>query len=205
MAHVRERHWKRRTSYQVRWRDDDGRGNSRTFDAPEPAQEFAASIPDRARARGRRRGPKPIDVRVRIERMSVVDPETGCWVWRGRPTNVGYGQMTVRTQDGMRTISAHRVSYETFVGPIPDGLVIDHLCRVRLCVNPVHLEPVTMRENTMRSPIAIGATNAAKTHCPQGHAYDEENTVWQIHRNGTTRGRLCRQCQRDRSRQSVSS
>lgn len=77
--------------------------------------------------------------------------------------------------------------YEAFVGPIPDGLQIDHLCRVRHCVNPAHLEPVTIAENVRR-----GA--AAQTHCKYGHEYTPENTV--IHHGG----RECRTCNRIRSR-----
>lgn len=131
---------------------------------------------------------KPGPVTKRIERMTKVD-DHGCWIWQGAPTNAGYGAMTIA--QGRKP--AHRVSYETYVGPIPDGLVIDHLCRVRMCVNPAHLEAVTQRENVMRSPIAIGALNAAKTHCPQGHEYTPENTTV-FRKLPNTTGRRCKTC-----------
>ena len=75
-------------------------------------------------------------------------------------------------------------------GPIPEGLTLDHLCRVRACVNPAHLEPVTLRENTLRSPSAPTAINARKTECLRGHAFTPENT-W-VHRSR----RCCRECKR---------
>lgn len=119
--------------------------------------------------------------------------ENGCWLWTGRKNNVGYGSMTMQTPEGPRARGVHRVAYEHYVGPIPAGKQIDHLCRVRLCFNPEHLEPVTPRENVMRSPVALAALNAAKTHCPQGHAYTPENTYHQ-----KAGGRLCRTCQLSR-------
>lgn len=75
-----------------------------------------------------------------------------CWRWMGSATTVGYGQMWV---DRGRTTLAHRYSYETMVGPVPDGLHLDHLCMNKLCVNPAHLEPVTPRENTLRYLAAV--------------------------------------------------
>jgi hypothetical protein len=71
-----------------------------------------------------------------------------------------------------RNTSAHRVIYELLVGPIPAGLTIDHLCRNRACVNPAHMEPVTLRENILRSPSSATAVNARRTQCPRGHEYD---------------------------------
>lgn len=72
--------------------------------------------------------------------------EGGCWIWKNSPAGNGYGRISVNN-----TLQyAHRVSYELHIGPIPDGLTIDHLCRVQMCVNPAHLEPVTLAENTRR-------------------------------------------------------
>jgi hypothetical protein len=83
----------------------------------------------------------------KVDRFLDGRPEGECWPWRGVRTMHGYGSVTL---DG-RAVVAHRASYETFVGPIPEGLEIDHLCRVRECVNPEHLEPVTHEVNMQRA------------------------------------------------------
>ncbi|MFJ3170616.1 HNH endonuclease signature motif containing protein [Streptomyces roseus] len=111
---------------------------------------------------------------------------SGCWIWTAGLSPDGYGKFS----SGGRYVRAHRLAYSTLIGPIPPGLHLDHLCRVRRCVNPAHLEPVTHRENILRGA-TLPAANAAKTHCPQGHAYDEANT----HREPDGR-RRCRICQR---------
>jgi hypothetical protein len=89
---------------------------------------------------------------------------------------------------------AHRVSYELLVGPIPQGLQLDHLCRNRRCINPAHLEPVTSRENTMRGE-TVAAANASRDHCPSGHPYSDSNTI-ALGKGG----RKCRECDRTRGR-----
>jgi hypothetical protein len=110
----------------------------------------------------------------------------GCWFWEGPVTSDGrYGNMKV-TRLGEQM--AHRVSYIVFVGPIPDGLTIDHLCGNTRCVNPAHLEAVTMRENIMRGA-GVGALNARKTRCMRGHEFTDANTYrFPDGRRG------CRQC-----------
>jgi len=115
---------------------------------------------------------------------------TGCWLWSGSTTPGGYGRIVA----GGRKRYAHRVSYELAYGPIQEGLQIDHLCRVTICINPEHMEAVTNRENVLRGN-TFAAHNVAKTHCPLGHAYDEANTTRD---NGK---RKCRTCLRKRSRE----
>ena len=122
---------------------------------------------------------KPIEDRFwnRVRRSS----EDECWVWTGattggHPPDLRYGSMGAYRADGSRSsILVHRLAYELQVGPIPAGMTIDHLCRNPLCVNPRHLEAVTMAENLRRGN-GFSALNSRKTHCPKGHPYDEANT-----------------------------
>lgn len=124
--------------------------------------------------------------------LSKVDKTETCWLWGGWVNKQGYGMFLANG----KYIGAHRVSYELFVGSIPDGLVMDHLCRVHSCVNPAHLEAVTSRENTMRG-MGPGAQAAQKTHCKNGHEFNEKNTRYYIdkkkQRNNIPR-RRCRAC-----------
>ncbi len=94
-------------------------------------------------------------------------PESGCWYWGGHLDRDGYAKIHVKDRPAM----AHAVAYRLFVGPVPEGKILDHTCRNRECVNPAHQEPVTSRENTMRSPIAPAAVNARMTHCKRGHEF----------------------------------
>ena len=91
----------------------------------------------------------------------------GCWEWTGSKGSCGYGHMRVSG----RTVSVHRIAYNELVGPIPDGLTLDHLCRNRWCVNPEHLEPVTNRENVLRG-VNPPAQNHRKQKCLKGHPFD---------------------------------
>lgn len=101
-----------------------------------------------------------------------------CWLWTATLNSRGYSQFQYDHRVGL----GHRFAYELLVGPIPDGLQIDHLCRTPACVNPAHLEPVTNRENSRRG------YRATKTHCPQGHPYSGDNLI--IRHSG----RSCRIC-----------
>lgn len=123
----------------------------------------------------------------RLMEKVVVDP-SGCWLFTGARAS-GYGRISKGGHSG-GIAPAHRVVYEALVGPIPDGLQLDHLCRVRHCVNPAHLEPVTPRENLLRGE-TLTSQHAAKTHCVNGHALSSENV--RMTREGSRR---CRTCER---------
>ena len=126
-----------------------------------------------------------ISLRDRLLAKAIINPETGCWEWTANRSQDGYGRIKVSG----RKVKAHRVSYELTYGPIPEGLQIDHLCRVRCCINPAHLEAVTSRENMRR-----GRGKSLKTHCIRGHEYTPENTY--INPKGH---RHCRTCLRHHS------
>lgn len=119
-----------------------------------------------------------------LRRIVVTDDD--CWRWTGVVAH-RYGRIQI---DG-KGQTTHRVTYEHFVGPVPPGLELDHLCRNTLCVNPSHLEPVTHAENIRRGDLALGIRSAA-THCKQGHEFTPENTVPR-YRNGSVH-RRCRKC-----------
>lgn len=90
-------------------------------------------------------------VRERLLSRLIIEPESGCLLWVGRVDACGYGRINAQSFNGIkRPQEVHRVAYEMFVGPIPAGLEIDHLCRVRHCASPAHLEPVTRAENNRR-------------------------------------------------------
>jgi len=121
---------------------------------------------------------------------SKVDVSGDCWEWTAGTTRGEYGKF----MDGdRRTVRAHRWAWNHLVGPIPEGLTLDHLCRNGLCVNPDHLEPVDIQTNTLRG-YGPSAQNAAKTHCPKGHLFDDANTYHVADR------RSCRECRRRQSR-----
>jgi hypothetical protein len=113
---------------------------------------------------------EPHGVRARLERLSIPEPNTGCFLWLGSVTRRGYATMTLNR----KTQLAHRIAYEAVYGSIPEGLHIDHRCRVRCCINPAHLEAVTITENNRRA-FAVAAPRPLKTHCKQGHPFSGDN------------------------------
>lgn len=130
------------------------------------------------------------------ERASAIDRYTrfwsrveitgDCWIWQGKHNGLGYGQFFVHG----RHVYAHRYAYEELIGPIPEGLELDHLCRNPSCVRPDHLEAVDHRTNIRRgNSMFTGWWNKRKTHCPRGHPYDERNTY--VDKRGI---RSCRKC-----------
>lgn len=123
---------------------------------------------------------------ARIWRKIMPCAASGCWLWTGATLPGGYGS-TALVGVPNRSQLAHRLVYSTLVGLIPEGLQLDHRCRVRCCCNPDHLEPVTQAENIRRGE--SWRTNGDKTHCPKGHAYAGDNL--KIVKGG---GRECREC-----------
>lgn len=139
----------------------------------------------------KRNGPHPVPVAERIQRNIMI--VGGCWIWIGATTKGGYGVMNV----GGRMTCAHRASYETSVGPIAQGLTIDHLCRFPPCVNPAHLEAVTMAENNRRG-FSRSAMQARQTNCPKcGGDYTSYQT---LRRGRTVNYRRCLHCNRENGR-----
>ncbi len=146
---------------------------------------------------------KKLSLGVKFWRHVFIDSsvENSCWVWVGCICR-GYGHF-VTSQQPTVIVKAHRFSYESLVGKIPDGLTIDHLCRNKACVNPNHLEPVTMRINVLRGT-SIVANNAAKKQCDHGHSFDKKNTY--VYKSGPRKGaRKCRTCERIRMQKTRSS
>ena len=142
----------------------------------------------RLMARGTTDDPRPT---AEARFWPFVDKTATCWLWTGAQNGRGYGQFW----DGSKKVYAHRFAYELLVGPIPDGLELDHVaalgCVNRHCVNPAHLEPVTHAVNTLRGG-TIARRRSEQTHCIHGHPFDETNTC--IAKDGT---RYCRRCKAD--------
>lgn len=134
---------------------------------------------------------KTLEPIQRFQPKIKIDPLTFCWEWIAGKFRQGYGMFHLNGKD----IGAHRFAYEYWKGKIPNELEIDHLCNNKKCVNPSHLEIVTHLENMNRAIIPKGrySKEGRKTHCPQGHEYNEENT--RIYRNM----RYCKKCNKNRS------
>jgi HNH endonuclease len=126
---------------------------------------------------------------------SKVVKNDGCWQWLGFVDKAGYARLRGEGSNSA-VLYAHRLSYELYVGPIPDGLTIDHLCRNRACVNPAHLEPVTNAENLRRGVWTKKRGPTRQTHCGNGHERTPENA--QYKRDG--RYAFCKVCRRDTRR-----
>jgi hypothetical protein len=146
------------------------------------------------------------EIRATLARWSMPEPNSGCWIWLRSVDTSGYGRLFI----DKKQVSAHRTAYEVYIGPIPEGKEIDHLCRVRCCINPVHLEPVTDRENALRGN--GGMFQASKTHCPQGHPLIAGNlragprrACLTCHREREARRRMCHSDSRSESRRTAES
>ena len=124
-----------------------------------------------------------------------VEQTETCWYWHGVVGTRGYGVIQGQYQGQHRLFFVHRYSYMLHIGEIPETLTIDHLCRNKLCVNPLHLEAVTRWENVRRGDTVTGK-NVRKTHCMHGHPFDETNTYYTF--AGT---RICKTCARRRDKE----
>lgn len=128
---------------------------------------------------------------VKVRFWSKVNKTESCWLWTGSKHSSGYGYISI---DGKLTLT-HRVSYELLVGLIPEGLVLDHSCHVRNCVNPSHLEPVTIEENSRRQlPHLRPKTYKKRDSCRRGHVFSTENSY--IRPDGKRDCKLCKRVNR---------
>ena len=127
--------------------------------------------------------------RLSVNDLYEPEPNSGCWLWTGVTDSWGYGRAG-------RAGMAHRVFYERIVGAIPKGLTLDHKCRVRCCVNPDHLEPVTLRENLRRGS-GFPGLNARKTHCRLGHDLSDPRVLY-LTPTGKRNCRICRRAAAER-------
>ncbi len=136
--------------------------------------------------------PHPKQTAATIYARCVELPWSGCWIWMGR-LNKGYPKLSFEN----KTCGGHRVLYEMLIGPIPEGLTLDHLCKIPCCVNPAHLEPVTLSVNMKRADRTGmgGYAQRKRTKCIHGHLFNDENTYWDKHGY-----RSCKTCQRERER-----
>lgn len=132
-----------------------------------------------------------MELNSRMARLTDQRGHEDCWPWLGNIALTGYGRISI----GNRLQYAHRIAYTLAKGPILGGLTIDHLCRNRACVNPAHLEMVTLSENIRRAGLhGIAAIHAVKDTCPQGHPYDG------LYVHSGRRQRTCRTCAREANR-----
>lgn len=128
-----------------------------------------------------------------FEKYVMPVTESGCWLWLGYVSENGYGRFSPRWK--MAPLYAHRISYEIHKGQIPEGLVVDHLCRVRCCVNPDHLEVVSQHKNLQRGNGTSKINHQFKTHCKRGHEF----TNGSFYLRGRTR--ICLICDRARNKE----
>lgn len=138
----------------------------------------------------------PLDLDLLMAKVKKGPGSDDCWLWTGRCQR-GYGAYDVKVDGRWTHIAAHRVSYQLNVGPIPDGLVLDHLCRVKNCVRPDHLEAVTQRENVLRG-MAPSAIAARRSTCAKGHDITDPANLYPDRSH--PRERRCRICHNERER-----
>lgn len=123
--------------------------------------------------------------------LSKIEKTDKCWIWKGYIEKSGYGRLSINDNPWW----AHRCSFYIYNGYIPEnGMVVDHKCRNRKCVNPKHLREVSQRQNCLENSMSRSYLNSLKTHCPKGHEYTKENTKIKYRNNGKMR--FCIECSR---------
>jgi HNH endonuclease len=127
---------------------------------------------------------------AKIVRLTLIDPNTGCWICVAGKNAYGYGVMHANG----RTIQAHILSWTLKYGPVPKGMELHHMCENKLCCNPKHLEPITRAAHLMRSRRSLAFINKHKTHCKHAHEFTPENTL--LSHDG--KQRRCKACARAR-------
>ena len=133
----------------------------------------------------------PDGKQLALARLTARTDRSGeCWLWTRGVTAAGYGRFMLGGYD----LYAHRAAYEAYVGPIPEGQLILHSCDTPACVNPAHLRPGTQQDNMRDRDLRGRNGHSRKTHCPQGHPYDEANTSRLAGR------RICKTCRRAATR-----
>lgn len=137
----------------------------------------------------------------RFDASYVIQPVTKCWLWT-KSKRAGYGALWIPgdAPGSGGHVGAHVFAYERFIGPVPEGLDVDHRCRNRACVNPKHLEAITRHANLHRSPHTQATKNSAKTQCIRGHVLEGDNLVVRRGREGK---RTCRECERIHRRENA--
>ena len=128
----------------------------------------------------------PIEERI-MKKVIVTD---GCWGWTGHKDASGAGRICFEGKNKV----AYRFYYQMKVGPVKEGLFLDHICRNRECIRPDHLRQVTPHFNAVMNSTSRSALNAVKTHCSRGHEFNEENTTIYLYRGN--KRRICRPCTR---------
>lgn len=141
----------------------------------------------------------PTDPFDRIMRRLRINPETGCWECTLKPNTYGHVQVESRLNGRRDVPVAHRVVYERLKFPIPEGLVLDHLCEVRHCVRPGHMRPCTQGENIARAKTSVNSLNAAKTQCVNGHPLSGPNLYI-----APDQTRACKTCRNDAAKRYIS-
>jgi hypothetical protein len=143
--------------------------------------------------------PFAMTIEERFAKYAMPIPFAGCWVWLGYVDKAGYARINIRHKGKRKAALAHKVAYEYFVCEVPAGLELDHKCRVRCCVNPEHLEPVTRLENVRRGLVPFVSKNrfAGVTQCQRGHPFSGENLGRS--KNGRRYCKFCRQVAQKRS------